>query len=215
MTGTASGDRPRLVCFDLGGVVIRICRSWAEGCAAAGLPDRDPGIWTATAPARRAVNDRYQTGRIDGAAFAAQLSALVGGLYTPSEIMGVHRAWLLEEYPGIADLVARLRKSGLRTAALSNTNHEHWTAIGAYPAVMRMHDLVASHQVGLHKPDPAIYRRLEAITGFAGAEIVFFDDTAENVDAARAARWHAGLIDPAGSPAAQVDAFLAGLGLRI
>ena len=29
-----------LVCFDLGGVVVRICRSWAEGCAEAGLDVR-------------------------------------------------------------------------------------------------------------------------------------------------------------------------------
>ena len=39
-----------LVCFDLGGVVLRICQSWAEGCVVAGLEasrvnlhDHDPG----------------------------------------------------------------------------------------------------------------------------------------------------------------------------
>ncbi len=45
--------RIRLVCFDLGGVVIRICRTWAEGCAAAGLEVRDPLLWRQTKPARR------------------------------------------------------------------------------------------------------------------------------------------------------------------
>ena len=28
----------RIVCFDWGGVILRHCRSWQEGCAAAGLP---------------------------------------------------------------------------------------------------------------------------------------------------------------------------------
>jgi putative hydrolase of the HAD superfamily len=215
MTAAPRPDGPRLVCLDLGGVVIRICRTWAEGCAAAGLPMRDPDLWTATAPARRALNDQYQTGRIDGATFASQLSTVVGGLYTPSEIMGIHRAWLLDEYPGVAGLIGRLHQAGFSSAALSNTNHEHWTRIGDYPAVMRMQHLVASHQVGLHKPDPAIYRRLEAITGFTGSQIVFFDDTPENVDAAQAQGWRAGVIDPAASPAHQIETFLADLGVRV
>lgn len=205
----------RLVCFDLGGVVIRICRTWAEGCAAAGLPVRDPGLWAATRPARGELIVELQTGRIDGAAFAARASSLVDGLYSPAEILAVHNAWMLGEYPGVVHLVDRLSRSGFATAALSNTNHVHWTRIGGFPAIMRMDHLLASHQLGLHKPDPAIYRAVERHTGWAGPEILFFDDTAENVDAARALGWHAEVIDPAGPTAEQMLLSLRRLGLDL
>lgn len=198
----------RLVCFDIGGVIVRICRTWAEGCAAAGLPVRDPQRWQSAKPARRAIVDEYQRGRIDGRTFAARLSAQVGGLYSPSEILGIHRAWLLGAYQGMAEVVDRLHGQGIRTAALSNTNHEHWTRLGGYPAVTAMRHLLASHQLGLIKPDPAIYHRAESIFGTSGGEILFFDDLLENVEAARSVGWSAEVIDPLGEPAEQVAAVL-------
>ena len=193
-----------LVCFDLGGVVIRICRSWEEGCAAAGLPVRDPALWQSTRPARRELVLEHQTGRIDGPTFATRASALVGGLYSPAEILRVHRAWMTDEYEGIGELVDQLHAAGLKTAALSNTNDEHWSRIVEFPAVSRMQYLLASHQLGLHKPDRAIYERVEQSTGCTGGQILFFDDTADNVKAAKAIGWHAEIIDHAGDPVRQI-----------
>ncbi len=198
----------RLVCFDLGGVVIRICRTWAEGCAAAGLEVRDPSLWRQTRSARWALIVQYQTGRIDGRTYAAQASALVDGLYSPSEILGIHHAWMQEEHEGVAELVDRLHDAGLDTAALSNTNPDHWARIVQYPAVMRIRHHLASHRLGLHKPDPSIYRRLEQQLGYSSPEILFFDDMAENVEAARAVGWHAEHIDPEASPRDQITAAL-------
>ena len=200
--------RIRLVCFDLGGVVLRICRTWAEGCAAAGLDVRDPSRWQQTKPARAALIVQYQTGRIDGQTFAQQASALVGGLYSPAEILGIHRAWLLTEYEGINDLVHRLHQGGLDTATLSNTNHEHWARMGEFPAVMRIRHHLPSHRIGLHKPDPSIYCLVERQLGYAGAEILFLDDTQENVAAARQVGWKAQLIDPSAPTAAQIISVL-------
>ena len=95
----------RLVCFDIGGVVVRICRSRTEGCAAAGVDVREPARWDEVKAARLALVHRHQVGRIDGTTFAEEISALWGGLYSPAEIMGIHRAWLLDEYEGIGDLI--------------------------------------------------------------------------------------------------------------
>jgi glucose-1-phosphatase len=203
----------RLVCFDLGGVVIRICRTWADGCAAAGLPVRDPDAWERARPARHRLIVEHQTGRIDGTTFAARASDLIGGLYSPAEILGVHRAWLLDEYAGVADLVRHLHEAGLDTAALSNTNHEHWTRMGDYPAVMRIHHLLPSHRMGLQKPDPEIFRLVERRLGYHGPEILFFDDTPENVTAARAVGWRAEAVDPLGDTAGQMAAALGAAGV--
>lgn len=51
--------------------------------------------------------------------------------------------------------------------------------------------LIYSHEVGLAKPDPDVYRLVMARLGVAPAEIAFVDDTAEQVAAAREAGWQA------------------------
>ncbi|MHC4082151.1 MAG: HAD-IA family hydrolase [Planctomycetota bacterium] len=205
----------QLVCFDIGGVVVRICRTWTEGCAAAGIAPRNLALWEEIGPARKALIHKYQTGRIDGATFADRISALVSGIYSPAEIMGVHHAWLLDEYDGVGDLVERLHGTGLETAALSNTSHEHWCRMGEYPAVMRIRHHLPSHRLGLQKPDPKIYNRLEQQLGYAGGQIIFFDDKVENIEGARTAGWHGELIDPAASPAAQITEALRKYGVPV
>ena len=52
-------------------------------------------------------------------------------------------------------------------------------------------DIVYSHEVGLAKPDPAIYALTAERLGVEPHEIVFLDDHPPNVAAARAAGWHA------------------------
>jgi len=52
-------------------------------------------------------------------------------------------------------------------------------------------DIVYSHEVGLKKPDPAIYALAERRLGVRPGEIVFLDDVPGHVEAARAAGWHA------------------------
>ena len=65
------------------------------------------------------------------------------------------------------------------------------------PLFGRLHHRFASHLLRLRKPDDAIYAHVEGATGVRGMAIVFFDDVAENVDAARRRGWHAYRIDPA------------------
>jgi putative hydrolase of the HAD superfamily len=211
----AMTDAIELVCFDVGGVIVRICRTWAEGCAAAGVAPRDLALWEETGPARKALIHKYQTGRIGGSTFADRISTLVSGIYSPAEIMGVHHAWLLDEYEGVGDLVEKVHRAGFETAALSNTNHEHWCRMGEYPTVMRIRHHLPSHRLGLQKPDPKIYHRLEQQLGYGGAQIIFFDDKIENIEGARAAGWHAELIDPAASPVAQITEALGAHGITV
>ncbi len=209
------GDRVRLVCFDLGGVIIRICQTWVERCAAAGLDVRNPELWDEIEPVRDALMVQYQTGRIEGRHFAQRLSEALCGLYSPAEIMAIHDAWLIDEYEGVDAIVDRLHQAGLDTAALTNTTPEHWVRMHQFPTVGRLRHRLASHELGLHKPDPAIYLRLERQLGYAGREILFFDDTEENVQAAQAVGWRAERIDPAGDTARQMAEALAehGVGL--
>jgi HAD superfamily hydrolase (TIGR01549 family) len=51
--------------------------------------------------------------------------------------------------------------------------------------------LVYSHEVGMEKPDAAIYRHTQAALGIGAHEIVFVDDRESAVEGARAVGWHA------------------------
>lgn len=200
----------RMVIFDLGGVVIRICRDWREACGRAGVPVREPERFAEFAGERRALVDRYQSGRMATDEYWPRIAAATGGLYQPHEIEAVHRAWLIEDYDGIASVIDRLHDAEVATACLSNTNDSHYHAMlgngggPASPALQRLRHHLVSHELGCVKPEPAIYREAERRLGRAPAELLFFDDLPENVEAARAAGWRAETIDHASGTSEQV-----------
>jgi putative hydrolase of the HAD superfamily len=207
---------PSLICFDLGGVLIRTCRTWEEGCRAAGLDCRPvPHERGRRDPIPDDLHIAHQTGRLDGAEFTRRLSVHLDGAYGPGEIMVILHAWLLGEYADVQPIVARLRELGLCTAALSNTNGDHWARIGEFPSVMLLEHRLASHELGLRKPDPAIYEAAEQRLEAAGDEILFFDDRVENIDAALARGWSAVQIDPDRETAPQITDALRAHGVGI
>lgn len=222
MSGEASVG---VVCFDLGGVLIRICESWAEACHAAGLPTPDASASPGAAERHRFLTVLLDTGRISYDDWAAGVSTAFGGLYTPEEAKRAHDAISQEEQAGALELVEALRGAGVATACLSNTNDAHWVRLvhrdasgprqGApeYPSVARLNRHFASHVLGVAKPDPAIYAEFERLAGVRGDRVLFFDDRAENVDAARTMRWRAHRIDPGRDPIAQVREHLRRYGL--
>ena len=207
----------RCVCFDWGGVILRICRSFGEGCRAVGLPVRGDLGDKPFANERKGHSEAYQLGHVGDEAFFERVADAMGGLYTPHEIERVHHAWLLDEYSGVRALIERLNATaGITTALLSNTNAAHWRRqfplqagdLRRFEAASLLHQRHASHLLGLAKPDPAIYRAFESHTGFAAGEILFFDDLADNIAAARSCGWRAEQIDHTGDTAGQMAEFL-------
>ena len=63
------------------------------------------------------------------------------------------------------------------------------------------------------KPDVAAYRAVEERTGTDGPEIVLFDDTLENIEAARSLGWIAHHIDHDRDTAGQMRAVLSSLSI--
>ena len=69
---------------------------------------------------------------------------------------------------------------------LSNTNNLHAEYfMGEYPVFRQFKDWVFSHEAGLMKPDPGIYRHALEKFGLEAGDAFFIDDLAENVEAAR------------------------------
>lgn len=206
----------KVVCFDLGGVLVRITVDMAEAAARAGVEiDRSPGSFLDFPPFIE-----FQAGRQKGDDYLEQLGAWVG--CPPSEALAVHNHILLDSYEGTHELIGELNQSGVLTACLSNTNAPHWHEMRQTDRFPNVRDLrlgVASHEVFLEKPQSAIYRRFEDLSSAAlgaqihASEIVFFDDTMPNVVAAQELGWQAHHIDPSRPTADQMRLHLGRLKL--
>jgi FMN phosphatase YigB (HAD superfamily) len=206
-----------LICFDLGGVIIRHCRSWAEGCAAAGLPLHEECNTPEASAARKRLAAAVTQGTLGQDEFYRRMSETTrpaGGepRYTPEHVRAIRHSWLGDEYEGVHEVVGDLMRGPVargrvRAGILSNTNPAHWARIESEPAY-RTARLIphrfASHLLRLAKPDPAIFRRFEDQTGIPGPEILFFEDMPENLAAAQAAGWNTVPIDHTGDTAAQI-----------
>lgn len=217
----------KVVCFDLGGVLVRICRSWSEACRRVGLPERDvEGLAAEAWQARRHdIVERYQRGELDCSAYHAALSQALEGLYSASEVEQIHHGWTLEEYPGAFELTSHLsRLTGVTTACLSNTNHAHWQRLAGgdgrreYPSILELRHKLASHLLGCSKPGARIYELARSRFSEGGVthpeDIIFFDDLEDNVLSARALGWTAFSIDHTGDTIRQIRRHLVASGLE-
>lgn len=153
----------------------------------------------------------------DALAWPEYLAELKDYLSLPSteDAERVHHAILMESMPHVVTLIRQLKGMGFKTACLSNTNAEHWKALSdpfRYPYCAELDLLAASHLFRVEKPDHAIYRAFEKLSGAAPEEITFFDDGLKNVEAARAVGWRAECIDPFGET---VDQMVKHLGIAL
>ncbi len=95
----------------------------------------------------------------------------------------------------LADLAA-LRSGGVQLHLATIQEHERaaylWDDLRLRDHFDAMH---YAADLGLKKSDPAFYPAVEARTGFQAAELLLLDDTAANVEAARAAGWGGAIWD--------------------
>lgn len=87
--------------------------------------------------------------------------------------------------PGLREFVERCTAQGLAVACVSNDVSEwaRWLRI-AHGLDGRIEPWIASGDVGVRKPDEAIYRELLDRTGVAAADCLYVDDRPANIDAA-------------------------------
>ena len=70
-------------------------------------------------------------------------------------------------------------------------------------------DIVYSHEVGLSKPDPRVFELTARRLGVEPGEVLFLDDVAGHVEAARAQGWHGVLHVDTVSSIAAMEAVIA------
>jgi HAD superfamily hydrolase (TIGR01509 family) len=207
----------RLVCFDLGRVLMRICDDWRHACECAGIAPPAEALDGSKSAALDAAVCASEVGAIGLDEFAAAVGPVLG--MPPASVVAASSAYTRGPYPGAAELLDDLSAAGLATACLSNTNANHWRIL-TDPAdphcrvTARLTHCFASHLVRVRKPADAIYAHVERVTGIPGDAIVFFDDLTENVAAAARRGWHAHRVDPAADePIGQIRRALRGHGI--
>jgi len=189
----------RLVAFDLGGVVVDVDK---QVLAALGPVDV-----VARALFHDDAHDRMTVGALDGDGFVGAAAAALG-----VDIDLVRRTWasMVRFSDGGLELVADCARRG-PVAIWSNTDPIHWSVLGGALVPLAV-DVAPSFAIGAMKPQRAYFDAVVARLaphGIGAGDIVFVDDRAENVVAARAAGIEAVVVEGVAS----ARAALGGLGI--
>ena len=178
--------KPKALLFDLGGVVIEvdIRQSFDHWGKAAGI---DP-VQLARQNLRDETHERYERGEIATAEYMEHLERLLQLDIGHDRMVEGWNALLVGAIEGIADVLKRLSGT-VPLYAFSNTNAAHVENFTRrFEDVLSHFDEVyVSPAIGHRKPElPSFLHVAEAI-GLAPGEILFFDDSAENLEGAREA----------------------------
>lgn len=101
-----------------------------------------------------------------------------------AELTEIDDAGWLDVAPDSLRLVEELRSRAVPKAVLSNAPSGLGRAVAEQPWAGAFAHLVFSGDLGITKPDPAIYEHLLGLLGVPAADCAFFDDRQDNVDAA-------------------------------
>jgi putative hydrolase of the HAD superfamily len=172
---------PSVLLFDLGGVLVEnatfqeLASLLPTPVDMSALQDR----WLDSAAVQK-----FERGLISEDEFAAGFVSEWNLRIEPARFLAAFAAWPRGPYPGALALLGRLR-GRFTIALLSNCNSLHWRRLA--DVVDHTDRAFSSHQLGMVKPDAAIFERVVQDLDSAPETICFFDDSLRNVNAARAA----------------------------
>jgi epoxide hydrolase-like predicted phosphatase len=176
------GDRHGLI-VDYGGVLTTdVFASFRAFCEAEGLPPDTVRDRFRSDPEARDLLARLETGELDAAEFEPRLAAL---LEVESERLISRLFGGMAPDAAMLGGVRELRAGGTPTALLSNS----WGDALAYDRALlaELFDAwVISSEVGLRKPDPAVYELAAERLGVPPHACVYVDDLPGNLKPALA-----------------------------
>jgi FMN phosphatase YigB (HAD superfamily) len=181
-------DNPKTIqaiIFDMGRVLVDIDNALLVEKLFTGLNASDPqelGRKTMADPAMVAFN----TGQMDPEAFHARMCDTY---QLELDFETFKRLWceIFFTMDGMEKLVGRISNK-TRVGLLSDTDPIHWTYIRTtWPWIDAIKKPTLSYQVGVMKPNPAIYRAAAEHVNTDPQHCLFIDDLEANVEGARAA----------------------------
>ncbi len=169
--------------FDLGGVLVE----WTGGpgllsLAGAAMDGESARRFWLESPWVR----RFERGLCTPDEFARGVVDELGLTVSPAEFLKQFTGWDRGPFPGAVDLLGKLR-GRFKLACLSNNNVIHWTRLrDDFSLGSRFDRCFISCEIGLVKPDPAVFRFVCRELDTPPGRILFFDDNPECTHAARA-----------------------------
>jgi HAD superfamily hydrolase (TIGR01509 family) len=171
--------------FDLGGVVVDIDfdRMFARWAQYAGEPaDAIRARFSFDEPYAR-----HERGEIGASEYFASLRSSLGLDLSDAQFTDGWTAIYVGEVPGVAPLLRSL-KERIPLYAFTNSNPTHmrfWAS--AYAEILgNFRRVFVSSEMRLRKPEPEAFALIATTIGVPLDRILFFDDTAANVQAAMA-----------------------------
>lgn len=180
------------IIFDLGGVILNIdYHRTIRAFKALGMSDFDHHF---TQLKQEHLFDLHETGHISDADFRHGLRPHLLPDVTDADIDAAWNAMLLDLPAQRLNLLMKL-KNQHRTFLLSNTNaihiNEFHRQLRAVHGLMDLNDhferVYLSYQMGLRKPDPAIFLRVCDENGLSPETTLFIDDSPQHVEGAKKA----------------------------
>ncbi|MCL2661249.1 MAG: HAD family phosphatase [Acidobacteriaceae bacterium] len=157
---------------------------WQRLCSIAGLSEKalQAGYW--------AYRDDYDRDILNARTYWPQVAAHAGTHFTPEQVARLIATdiemWSRVNQPIFA-WAQRLQRAGVRTGILSNIgDYLAEGYLAKFDWLSAFYHCTWSYQLKLAKPDAAIYRSAAEGLKTSPANILFLDDRAENVEAARA-----------------------------
>ena len=132
----------------------------------------------------------YDEGKLNGMTFWQKFATDSGLPLTQSQLEDLNRhdarMWTVED-PAMVAWQMQLKAAGLRTAILSNMGDSVLASLESQFDWLTGFDvLVWSYQLGIAKPDPAIYHYVLQKLGTSPEQTLFIDDKRINIEAAQA-----------------------------
>lgn len=150
---------------------------------------------------------QHEIGALNVHDYFASLRASLGIELTHAQFLEGWNVIFVGEVSGIAQLLARAARH-LPLYAFTNTNPTHaayWSA--KFPqAVSHFRKIFVSSSIGLRKPDAEAFAFVVNEIGVPAQRIVFFDDSAHNIEGARASGLQTVLVRSPSDVAAALDA---------
>jgi epoxide hydrolase-like predicted phosphatase len=176
------GDRDGLI-VDYGGVLTTSpFASFATFCAAEGLEAEALDLRFRDDPEARDLLAQLETGRMTAADFERSLAALLG--VAPERLLHRMFGGMQPDATMIAGM-REIRRDGVRMGLLSNSVGE--AAVYDRALIAELFDaVVISSEVGLRKPEPAIYELAARELSLPPVACVYVDDIGGNLKPARA-----------------------------
>jgi putative hydrolase of the HAD superfamily len=178
-----AADPHRALLVDFGGVLTtNVFESFRAFCRDEGLdPDAFLDLFRAD-PEAVAELRRVERGEIGEEDFAKRIGARLGVKDTEGLVDRLFAG--IEPDQKMVAAVRRARESGVRTGLVSNSMGSGRYDRESFPELFDA--VVISGEVGMHKPEPDIFRLATVRVGIPPEECVFVDDLRENCEGAEA-----------------------------